>query len=442
MRPLTRLQARQMAPVQLASRMSCFNPEGSHETDRWFPVWSIALGSFALVFSEVIPVGLLPNISHGLGVSVGLAGLMVVVPAVTAAVAAPVLTLRSSRVERRLLLRTLGALLLASNVVAATAPNFGVILIARALLGLCIAGFWVFGAGAAISLVQTESRSSAIAIVSGGIFAATVASLPISAMIGNLTTWRVGFLVAIGISGVAFLVQLAALPCLGTGLKVEARNLLNVVTRPAARAGLIAACAIFFADFAAYTYVNPLLQERAGLSGQKVTLVLLGFGLAGAATNFAAGRTVRHHLRATMFAAGALVCLGTLMIQLLNSEVLVIVFVLVWGAGFGVVPVAAQTWMAQTMPGAVEGGLALFTSGLQGSLAAGSALGGVLYNSYGTVGPLLTASIAAGLGSATVCARSAAVDRLEGVSRDATASSTGTRKRGLLESSGHGHIDG
>jgi predicted MFS family arabinose efflux permease len=432
----------ELAPVQLVNRLNCFNPEGPVESDRWFPVWSIALGSFALVFSEVIPVGLLPNISHGLRVSVGLVGLMVVVPAVTAAIAAPLLTLRSSWVERRLLLRTLGALLVASNVVAATAPNFGVVLIARAILGLSIAGFWVFGAGAAIALVRTESRPTAIAIVSGGIFVATVASLPISSLIGNLTTWRFGFVVAIGISGVAFIVQLAALPCLGSGVKVQARNLLVVVKLPAARAGLIAACAIFFADFAAYTFVNPLLQQRAGLSGQEVTLVLLGFGLSGAVTNFTASRTVRQHLRATMFVAGALVCLGTLMIQVLKSEMLVIVFVLVWGAGFGVVPVAAQTWMAQTMPGAVEGGLALFTSGLQGSLAAGSALGGVLYSSFGTVGPLLTASIVAGLGSATVCARSAAVDRVERVSKAPTASSVVTPAQGFSESSGHGQLDG
>jgi hypothetical protein len=75
-------------PAQLAARMTCFDPATSHDEDRWFAVWSIALGSFVLVFSEVIPVGLLPDVSRGFGVSIGLAGLMVVVPAVTAALTA------------------------------------------------------------------------------------------------------------------------------------------------------------------------------------------------------------------------------------------------------------------------------------------------------------------------------------------------------------------
>jgi predicted MFS family arabinose efflux permease len=404
---------RRSVPAQLAARITCFDPATSSDEDRWFAVWSIALGSFALVFSEVIPVGILPRVSRSFGVSVGLAGLMVVVPAVTAAVAAPLLTLGSTRIERRVLLRTLSVLVLVSNVVAATAPDFGVMLVARGVLGLCIGGFWVFGAGAAISLVRSEVRGSAIAVVSGGIFLATVAALPIASLIGNLTTWRVAFVIAGGISAAAVIVQLVALPCLGTGKKILPRTLLTIVQLPVPRVGLLAASAIFFADFAAYTYLNPLLQQRAGLTGQQITLVLLGFGVAGGVTNFTAGRTVRHHLRATMIAAGALVGLAALLITLANGETIVtIVLVLVWGAGFGAVPVAAQTWMAQTMPQTVEGGLALFVSALQGSLAAGSAVGGLLYNAYGTVGPLMAATIAGGLGVAALSGRSAAVDRL------------------------------
>jgi predicted MFS family arabinose efflux permease len=64
-------------------------------------VVSIALGSFALVFSELIPVGMLPNIGGHLGVSVGVAGLMIMLPAIAAAISAPLLALGSSLVERR-----------------------------------------------------------------------------------------------------------------------------------------------------------------------------------------------------------------------------------------------------------------------------------------------------------------------------------------------------
>src|SRR4029077_12742408 len=84
-----------VVPAHLACRIGARARAG--ERNAWAAVVSIALGSFALVFSEVIPVGLLGDISGHLRVSIGIGGLMVVVPAVTAAVAAPVLTLCSAR---------------------------------------------------------------------------------------------------------------------------------------------------------------------------------------------------------------------------------------------------------------------------------------------------------------------------------------------------------
>jgi predicted MFS family arabinose efflux permease len=85
------------------------------------------------VFSEVIPVELLADISGQLRVSIRTGGLMVVVPAVAAAVAAPLLALCSARLERRRVLVGLSALVLVSDVIAGLAPGIGVMLAARAV---------------------------------------------------------------------------------------------------------------------------------------------------------------------------------------------------------------------------------------------------------------------------------------------------------------------
>ncbi|MFE1195690.1 hypothetical protein ACFW6E_23345 [Streptomyces olivaceoviridis] len=54
---------------------------------------SAATMSFVLVLSEFLPVGLLPAIGDSLHVNTGTAGLLVVVPGLAAAVAAPLLTM-------------------------------------------------------------------------------------------------------------------------------------------------------------------------------------------------------------------------------------------------------------------------------------------------------------------------------------------------------------
>jgi predicted MFS family arabinose efflux permease len=396
-----------VVPAHLACRIGARARTG--ERDAWPAVVSIALGTFALVFSELIPVGLLGDISGHLHVSIGTGGLMVVVPAVAAAVAAPLLTLCSARLERRRLLVGLSALVLVSDVVGGIAPGFGVMLAARAVLGICVGGFWVFGAGAAITLVSAQARGTAVAVVSSGIFIATVASLPAASLIGTLTTWRAAFAVAAVFAVIAVAAQLAALPRLGAGGRVRPRSLLTVVTLRVPRIGLVAAAAIFFANFAAYTYIGPLLHARAGLGAGAITLVLLGFGLAGAVSNFTAGVTVRRHLRATLMGSGLLIAVSALLLATVTgARPLTIALVAVWGLGFGAVPVAAQSWMAQAMPANVEGGLALFVSALQGSLAAGSAVGGVIYDARGPAGALAVAAAVAAAGSLTLLSRAGA----------------------------------
>jgi hypothetical protein len=52
--------------------------------------------------------------------------------------------------------------------------------------------------------------------------------------------------------------------------------------------------------------------------------------------------------------------------------------------------------MARAMPANVEGGLALFVSALQGSLAAASAVGGIVYDAEGPGGTLVLAGVVAG----------------------------------------------
>jgi predicted MFS family arabinose efflux permease len=112
--------------------------------------------------------------------------------------------------ERRAGLVGLSALVLASDVIGGIAPGIGVMLAARAVLGVGVGGSWVFGAGAAITLVSERARGTAMAVVSAGIFITTVASLPVASLIGTLTTWRAAVAVAAVFAVIAVVAQLAA----------------------------------------------------------------------------------------------------------------------------------------------------------------------------------------------------------------------------------------
>jgi predicted MFS family arabinose efflux permease len=108
-------------------------------------VLSVALGSIALVTNEFLPVALLTSIRTSLHVSEGTAATMVTASAVTAAVSAPVLAIAVGRTDRRAVLIAMAGLFTVSDALAASAPNFAVMIAARFLLGVAVGGFWAAG---------------------------------------------------------------------------------------------------------------------------------------------------------------------------------------------------------------------------------------------------------------------------------------------------------
>ncbi|SAL73129.1 major facilitator transporter [Caballeronia udeis] len=130
-----------------------------------FSVVSVALTATVLCAAEFMPVGLLRYISDGLRVSEGTAGVMVTVPGILAAIAAPVLTVAVGRHDRRLVLWALGALLAASSLFAMLAPNFPVLILGRVLFGIRLGGFWAIGAGVGGRLVAEKYVAKATSII-------------------------------------------------------------------------------------------------------------------------------------------------------------------------------------------------------------------------------------------------------------------------------------
>ncbi|MFE6691542.1 MFS transporter [Streptomyces sp. NPDC057743] len=360
-------------------------------------VVSVALGSFALVLSELLPVGALPGIAADLGVSTGTSGLLVVVPGLAAAVAAPLLTVAAGRLDRRPLLWALATLTGLADLVCATAGDLLAVLAGRVLLGAALGGFWALGAAVAPRLVPPEAVHRASSFVTAGIAVGTVASLPLAALTGGSAGWRTAFWAAGVLALVALAAQLRLLPALPATAVTGRRALVSAVGSRAARAGLLVTSLAFLGHFAAYTYIAPYLEGRALLGAGAVAAVLLGYGVAGVAGNFLAGLTLARSVRGTVVGAAAgIAVVAALLPVVRGSGAAVVVLVLVWGAAFGALPLSLQTTLMRAVPEAPEGGLAAFVTTVQVSLASGSLLGGVLVDGYGLSASLGTGAALAG----------------------------------------------
>lgn len=356
------------------------------ETTRsaWLAVGSIAVGTFAMVTTEFLPIGLLTDIGSGLQVSDGTAGLMVTMPGVLAAFAGPALIVASGRLDRRTVMVALTALLVASNLLAAVAPNFTAMLVARLLLGLCVGGFWTFAPSAATQLVPAVSQGRAMSLVLAGISVATVFGVPASALVGNLAGWRAAFGMTGLLAAGVLLVQMWLLPAMPPTRAIQPRDLLTPLTRRMAQVGLLAVLFLIAGHFGAYTYLKPLLQQVYGLGPGAVTALLLTYGAAGFVGTFIGGSLVARSVRAATLLAAVLLAAALLMSTLVGTGLVAGgAIVVIWGVAFGLIPVALTAWMLEAVPDAPEAGQALLVSGFQVAIASGALLGGVTVDAYG-----------------------------------------------------------
>jgi predicted MFS family arabinose efflux permease len=397
----------------------------SAERRGWLSVTSVALGSFVLVLSEFLPIGLLPAIADDLDVGIGTAGLMVVATGLVGAVAAPVVTVLTSRLDRRVVLVSLTVLLVVADGLAAIAPSFWVLLIARMLLGVGIGGFWAIGAGIAGRLVRPELTIRATSLITAGVSVATVVSLPLGALVSSLASWRLGFVIGGALGLVALVLQLAMLPTIPAQQRVRFATLGSLLRVPRARVGLIAAAFVFAAQFAAYTYIAPYLQQLVGVGPDTVTIALLVFGVAGIVGNFAAGFTLDRSVLGTIGASKFVLAAAVVLLPLLaHSVVGVFVLLVVWGLVWGALPLGMQTWMSTASPAGSETGLALFVTTIQLAIAAGSVLGGAAVSSFGLAADFWLAGGVAIVGAVVLVAmglrKSSAVPVVEPVAADPT----------------------
>lgn len=351
----------------------------------WWAVFLVSLGAFVVVTSEFLPIGLLTHIAGGLHVSDGTAGLMVTIPGLIAAVAAPLMTIVTARLDRRVVVLGLIALLVVSNLIAAVAPNFAVMLLGRVLFGVSLGGFWTIAVTLGGRLVSAASLARATSVILAGISFATVIGVPAGTFIANLVGWRMAF-ATIGV--VALLVGIAkffVLPSLPPPPAPGVRQLTQLLRHSDARLGLLTVALVIAGHFAAYTYVTPFLKENPAITPNFLGTLLLAYGVAGIVGNFAGGVLAARHLRATLGGVVSALAGAILLLPFARENPAAITTLLiVWGLAFGALPIALQLWVFKAAPEAMEGGAALLVSTFQIFIALGSVLGGRLVDAQGT----------------------------------------------------------
>ncbi|MGF6767933.1 putative MFS family arabinose efflux permease [Paraburkholderia sp. GAS199] len=344
----------------------------------WLGVAAIAFGAFALVVMEFLPIGLLPGVVKGFGISDGTAGLTVSATAALGFIAAPATALAAGVLDRRLVLLALSAIVVVSGMMSTVAPNFYVLLLARAILGIGVGGFWSISITAAARLVPQDKVARASSLVFAGISVASVVSVPLGTYIATHYAWRTGFAIASALAIIVFISQIFLLP----RIEVKQRVILSDFIGLLKSSKVIAIyCTIIFVvsgHFCGYTFVTADLQKVARFDLDTIGILLLAYGVLTVVGTFVGGAMAGRDLHKTVYGNIALFCLSLVALSgLPGYRGIAIASLLLWALSWGMAPVGTQLWLYDSTRHAPEAAQSMNTSIFQLSITLGSLIGGL-----------------------------------------------------------------
>ncbi len=350
----------------------------------WGAVLALTLCVSTLIASEFMPVSILTPIASDLHLTEGTAGQAISVSGLFAVLTSLSIASLTRGIDRRVLLLGLTVLMLVSGLLVAFAPNFAVLMIGRALLGIVIGGFWSMSAATVMRLVPEDQVPRALALLNGGNALATTVAAPLGSFLGQFIGWRGAFFLVVPLAAITFAWQWLTLPSMPSDRTVRSASALGVLRRPGATRGMIAVALLFMGQFALFTYLRPFLENTTGVSVSLLSLILLVMGGAGLIGTWLIGRLVSRSLTATLVLAPlamamvalALIAMGTL--PLPTAALLAL-----WGLIGTALPVAWWTWLSRTLPDDAEAGGGLMVAVVQLAITLGAAGGGLLFDAGG-----------------------------------------------------------
>jgi predicted MFS family arabinose efflux permease len=198
----------------------------------WGAVVSMALCVALLIASEFMPVSLLTPMAEGLRATVGQTGQAISISGLFAVAASIAVTTAAGRLNRKWVLVAMTALKLLSLVLLAAAPNFVVLMIGRALLGVCIGGFWALATAVIMRLVPAADVSRALALMYGGQAIAAAFATPVGSYLGGLFGWREVFWALTPLVAINLIWLVMALPSLPTRQRQDFGVMIGLLKRP------------------------------------------------------------------------------------------------------------------------------------------------------------------------------------------------------------------
>jgi predicted MFS family arabinose efflux permease len=362
----------------------------------WVGLITLSAAIFLSVTSEMLPTGLLPEMSRSLNVAQSQIGLLVSWFAFTVVLTSAPVAIWTRRFPRHGLIIVVLVIFAVSNILTAIAPTYEFVVAARVLGGVAHGLFWSVVGAYAAHLVPKAQIGRAVSITVAGGTLAFVFGVPLGTAGGHLLGWRLSFVVLAGLMLVGAVLVWKFLPPVarystGAAASASATKSAAKIRQPrdATVPAVVLICLItgitMIGHYSFYTYIAPFLLDGLGVDLSLVAPLLFAYGVAGAVGLLLVGTVFgpRPSLGLILGLAVSGVSVTLLAVFTAALPMAIAAFVL-WGMAFGMIPPLLQTRMLHAAsPRIRDTASAFYTTAFNVGIGGGALLGAVLIESVG-----------------------------------------------------------
>jgi predicted MFS family arabinose efflux permease len=342
-------------------------------------LWPLLFGNFVIGTGVMVVPGTLNEISASLGETVPVTGQLITVAAAVMCLGAPLFASVVAGWDRRRLLALCMVWYALWLGLCALMPNFGSLLLVRALAVVAPAIFTPQAAACVGLLVLPEQRGRAITFVFLGWSVASVLGMPLGAWVGGMLGWRTAF-GAVALLSVASAVWLwRALP---NGIRPPALSRAawgETLRSPALMLSVAVTLLYSSGQFVLFSYFAPYFHATMQATPLQLSLLFFWFGAFGLLGNIVMSRQIDRvgAPRSVMWSVGCM-ALSLLLWPLGSTMVLAGLVCIPWALGCFSSNSAQQARLVGIAPGLASGSIALNSSAMYAGQALGAGSGGWL----------------------------------------------------------------
>lgn len=344
------------------------------------PLIGMTVSAFIFNTSEFMPIGLLTDIAKSFEITEAKAGMLITVYSwIVMLLSLPLMILMSRIDYRRLFMGTV-AVFGICQVLTVLSNSYGMLMVSRIGVACAHAIFWSIASPIAVRMASEAHQSKALSMVVTGTSVATIAGLPLGKMVGHYAGWRIAFLIVAVITFVVLVYMAFLFPKMDCGEPFRVKQLPQLFKNRSLVCVYIQTFLFVVGYYTSYSYIDPFLQQVAGMGNSMVTITLFVFGAAGLFGSFLFSKFYDKYRRGVLRTVmAALVAELLLLLPAAGKPGFMMALCAMWGITVLMFNVSFQSETIQcTDEQSSSVAMSIFSGIFNFGIGAGSFLGGIV----------------------------------------------------------------